>query len=84
PLTTINQQNLQRVSYSHYPWRNIRVDRFAAAVSRPAGFAVALEMPKQPLMRGAALTIPVLIERQPGFDQPLEVQCEYDTRCRFC
>lgn len=76
PLTTINQQNLQRVSYSHYPWRNIRVDRFAAAVSRPAGFAVALEMPKQPLMRGAALTIPVLIERQPGFDQPLEVQCE--------
>jgi len=76
PLVTINQQNLQRVSYSHYPWRNIRVDRFAAAVSRPAGFAVALDMPKQPLMRGAALTIPVRIDREPGFDQPLELQCE--------
>ena len=76
PLVTINQQNLQRVSYSHYPWRNIRVDRFAAAVSQPAGFAVELDMPKAPLMRGAELTIPVRIIRQQGFDEPLEMQCE--------
>ncbi len=76
PLITVNQQNLQRVSYSHYPWRNIRVDRFAAAVSEPAGFSVELESPKQPLMRGAELTIPVRIVRQPGCDEPLEIQCE--------
>jgi hypothetical protein len=73
---TVNQQNLLRVRYSGYPWRSIRVDRFAAAVSEPAGFAVELEAPKQPLMRGSELTIPVKIVRQPGFDEPLELQCE--------
>ena len=77
PFVTVNQQNLQRVSFSHYPWRNIRVDRFAAAVSKPAGFAVELETPKQPLMRGSQLTIPVRIVRQPWCDEPLEMQCEF-------
>jgi hypothetical protein len=77
PFETVNQQNLQRVSYSHYPWRAIRVDRFAAAVSDPAGFAVELAAPKQPLMRGSELTIPVRILRQPGCDEPLEMQCEF-------
>lgn len=76
PFVTFNQQNLQRVSYSHYPWRNIRVDRFAAAVSEPAGFSVELEPPRQPLMRGSELTIPVRIIREPGCDEPLEIQCE--------
>jgi hypothetical protein len=75
-FVTVNQQNLQRVSYSHYPWRNIRVDRFAAAVSEPAGFTVELDPPAQPLMRGSELTIPVRILRQPGCDEPLEMQCE--------
>jgi len=64
------------VRYSHYPWRSIRVDRFMAAVSDPAGFAVAVESPKQPLMRGSELTIPVKVVREPGFDEPLEMQCE--------
>ena len=77
PFVTVNQQNLQRVSYSHYPWRSIRVDRFVAAVSEPAGFAVRIEAPKQPLMRGSEMTIPVKIERQPGCDEPLEMQCEF-------
>jgi len=76
PFETVNQQNLLRVRYSHYPWRSIRVDRFAAAVMEPAGFAVELADPKQPLMRGSELTIPVRIVRQPGFDEPLEMQCE--------
>jgi hypothetical protein len=77
PFATVNQQNLLRVRYSHYPWRSIRVDRFAAAVSEPAGFAVELAAPKQPLMRGSELTIPVTIVREPGFDEPLEMQCEF-------
>ncbi len=77
PFVTVNQQNLQRVSYSHYPWRNIRVDRFAAAVSEPAGFEVILDAPKQQLMRGSELTIPVRIVRQPWCDEPLEIQCEF-------
>ena len=77
PFATVNQQNLQRVSYSHYPWRNIRVDRFVAAVSEPAGFAVELEAPKQPLMRGSEMTIPVRIVRESGCDEPLEMQCEF-------
>jgi hypothetical protein len=77
PFATVNQQNLQRVSYSHYPWRNIRVDRFVAAVSEPAGFAVELEAPKQPLMRGSEMTIPVRIVREAGCDEPLEMQCEF-------
>jgi len=77
PFVTVNQQNLQRVSYSHFPWRNIRVDRFAAAVSEPARFTVELEAPKQPLMRGSEMTIPVRIVRQPGCDEPLEMQCEF-------
>jgi hypothetical protein len=76
PFETVNQQNLLRVRYSHYPWRSIRVDRFVAAVTEPAGFAVEMEAPKQPLMRGSELTIPVRIVRQPGFDEPLEMQCE--------
>lgn len=77
PFATVNQQNLLRVRYSHYPWRSIRVDRFLAAVSEPAGFAVTLAAPKQPLMRGSELTVPVKIVRQPGFDEPLEMQCEF-------
>lgn len=77
PFATVNQQNLLRVRYSHYPWRSIRVDRFAAAVSEPAGFAVELAAPQQPLMRGSELTIPVKIMREPGFDEPLEMQCEF-------
>ncbi len=77
PFVTVNQQNLQRVSYSHYPWRNIRMDRFAAAVSEPAGFEVELESPKQPLMQGSELTIPVRIVRQPWCEEPLELQCEF-------
>jgi len=77
PFVTVNQQNLQRVSYSHYPWRSIRVDRFVAAVSEPAGFAVELSTPRQPLMRGSELTIPVRIVRQPDSDEPLEMQCEF-------
>jgi hypothetical protein len=77
PFATVNQQNLLRVRYSHYPWRSIRVDRFVAAVSESAGFAVELEAPRQPLMRGSELTIPVTIVRQPGFDEPLEIQCEF-------
>lgn len=76
PFTTVNQQNLQRVSYSHYPWRNIRVDQFAAAVSEPAGFEIHLEAPKQPLMRGSEMTMPLRIVRHPGFEEPLEIQCE--------
>jgi hypothetical protein len=76
PFETVNQQNLLRVRYSHYPWRSIRVDRFAAAVAEPAGFAVEVVAPKQPLMRGSELTIPVRILRQPGVDEPLEMQCE--------
>jgi hypothetical protein len=76
PFVTVNQQNLLRVRYSHYPWRSIRVDRFMAAVSDPAGFAVAVESPQQPLMRGSELTIPVKVVREPGFDEPLEMQCE--------
>jgi hypothetical protein len=76
PFETVNQQNLLRVRYSHYPWRSIRVDRFAAAVTESAGFAVELAAPKQPLMRGSELTIPVRIVRQPGCDEPLEMQCE--------
>lgn len=77
PFATVNQRNLQRVSYSHYPWRNIRVDRFVAAVSEPAGFAVELDAPKQPLMRGSEMKIPVRILRRPGCDEPLEMQCEF-------
>jgi hypothetical protein len=46
-------------------------------VSEPAGFAVELKTPEQPLMRGSELTIPVKIVRQPGFDEPLELQCEF-------
>ncbi|QDT64717.1 PPC domain-containing protein [Calycomorphotria hydatis] len=76
PFVTVNQQNLQRVSYSHFPWRNIQVNHFAMAVSEPAGFAVQLEVPKQPLMRGSEMTIPVLIKRDPEFNEPLEMQCE--------
>lgn len=77
PFPVVNQQNLQRVSYSHYPWRAIRVDRFAVAVSEPAGFAVELAAPKQSLMRGSELTIPIRVVRQPGCDEPLELQCEF-------
>ncbi|MCM2374451.1 serine protease [Aporhodopirellula aestuarii] len=77
PFVTVNQQNLQRVSYSHYPWRNIRVDRFAAAVSEPAGFALELKAPKQPLMRGSEMTIPIRVLREPGFDEAIEIQCEF-------
>jgi hypothetical protein len=57
--------------------RILRVDRFAMAVTDPAAFAIDLVQPTVPVVRGGELAIAVKLTRQPGFDDPVEIQADF-------
>ena len=72
------QQNLPFCSLSSGDaWKTLRLDRFMAAVVEPAPFSIDIDPPSSPIVRGGELTVPVRITRQPGFDEPIEVQCDF-------
>jgi hypothetical protein len=78
PLVTSSQQNVPFANLSGGDaWHPVRLDRYVVAVTHPAAFSITLAPPQVPLVRGAELTLPVKIVRQPGFAEPLEVGCDY-------
>jgi hypothetical protein len=77
-LVTSSQQNVPFANLSGGDaWHPVRLDRYVVAVTHPAAFSVTLDPPRVPVVRGAELTLPVKIVRQPGFTGLLEVGCDY-------
>jgi hypothetical protein len=59
------------------PWHLVFLDRYALAVTDAAPFWVTLAAPKIPLMRGSELLLKAQVERQKGFDGPVEIQTDW-------
>ena len=57
--------------------RTVRLDRFVLAVTDRAPFSIHVLPPTAALVRGGELSIPVKIVRQPGFTEPIEIQCDW-------
>lgn len=53
---------------------NTRVDQLAAAVTEAAPFKVRVVEPKVPLVQGGSMDLQIVAERDPGFDEPINVQ----------
>lgn len=49
-------------------------DHFCVAVTKEAPFKLRLTQPKVPLVQGGSMALEVITERNPGFDQPIELQ----------
>ncbi len=59
------------------PWHFVFLDRYALAVTDPAPFRVKLTAPPIALMQGGELTLNVTVERDKGFDGPIEMQTDW-------
>ncbi len=53
---------------------NTRVDQFCVAVTQEAPFRLQLVEPKVPLVQSGSMALEIVAERQPGFEEPIEVQ----------
>jgi hypothetical protein len=49
------------------------VDKLCVAVTREAPFKLAIVDPKVPLVQGGSMRVEIAAEREPGFDEPIEV-----------
>lgn len=58
-------------------WRTVRLDQFVCSVTEVAPFSVELPPPPAALVRGGELAIPFRIIRRPGFNEPVEFQCDW-------
>ena len=77
-LRTGSQQNLPFINHSGGDaWRTVRLDRFVMAVTEPAPFSIDIVAPQIPIVRGGELAIPVKLTRQPGFDDPIDFNCDF-------
>ena len=77
-LRTGSQQNLPFINHSGGDaWRTVRLDRFVMAVTDPAPFSIDIVAPQIPIVRGGELAIPVKLTRQPGFDDPVDFNCDF-------
>ncbi|MCX7430212.1 MAG: serine protease [Planctomycetia bacterium] len=77
-LRTGSQQNLPFINHSGGDaWRTVRLDRFVMAVTEPSPFSIDIVAPQIPIVRGGELAIPVKLTRQPGFDEPVDFNCDF-------
>lgn len=58
-------------------WRTVRLDRYVFSVTEAAPFSVEIKPPPAALVRGGELAIPVKVIRRPGFNEPIEFQCDW-------
>ena len=78
PLRTGSQQHLPFINHSGGDaWRTVRLDRFVMAVTEPAPFSIDIVPPAIPIVRGGELAIPVKLTRRPGFDEPVDFNCDF-------
>jgi hypothetical protein len=77
-LRTGSQQSLPFINHSGGDaWRTVRLDRFVMAVTEPAPFSIDIVPPTIPVVRGGELSIPVKLTRRPGFDDPVDFNCDF-------
>jgi hypothetical protein len=57
-------------------WRAVKTERYIMAVTDAAPFSITLQEPSGPLVRGGELSIPIKINRSPGFSEPIDFVCE--------
>lgn len=51
-----------------------RVDKLLVAVTEAAPFKLRVEPPKVPIVQGGSMELKVVVERDPGFDEPISVK----------
>jgi len=77
-LRTGSQQSLPFINHSGGDaWRTVRLDRFVMAVTEPAPFSIDVVPPTIPVVRGGELAIPIKLTRRPGFDDPVDFNCDF-------
>ena len=77
-LRTGSQQHLPFINHSGGDaWRTVRLNRFVMAVTEPAPFSIDIVAPQIPIVRGGELAIPVKLTRRPGFDEPVDFNCDF-------
>jgi len=53
---------------------NTRVDQLCVAVVKEAPFRLRIVEPKVPLVQAGSMSLEIVVERDPGFDEPVELQ----------
>ncbi|MDB5387866.1 MAG: peptidase domain protein [Planctomycetaceae bacterium] len=77
-IETSCQQALPFINHSGGDaWRTVRLDRFVLAVTDTAPFTISIAPLSAALVQGGELAIPIKITRRPGFNEPIEFQCEW-------
>lgn len=56
------------------PYYTCQVNRLAMAVTKPAPFRVEIVSPRAPLVRDGTLNLKIKIIREPGFEEPVNLQ----------
>jgi len=81
PSHTIETASMQWVPFINQnggeAWRAVKTDRFIMAVTDAAPFAIELQPPSIPLVRGGELAIPMKLTRRAGFTAPIEFKCDF-------
>jgi hypothetical protein len=81
PAKEIETASVQRVPFVNHSggsyWRAVDLDRFIMAVTDAAPFALELQPPAIPLVRGGELAIPVKLIRRAGFAEPIDFKCDF-------
>lgn len=77
-LESQSQQNIPFINHSGGDaWRTVKLDSYVLAVTDTAPFSIEIKPPPVALVRGGELAIPVKIQRRPGFNDPVEFQCDW-------
>lgn len=58
-------------------WRTVRLDRYVFSITEAAPFSIEIKSPPAALVRGGELAVTVKIIRRPGFNEPVEFQCDW-------
>ena len=62
---------------AQYAWWFVQLDEFALAVVDPAPFRVETSSPSVVIAKNSEVTLDLKIERQPGWNEPLEIQTDW-------
>ncbi len=77
-LVSYTQQSFPFLNHSGgHAWHAIVLDKYALAVTEPAPFSFEVEAPQLPISKNGQLALNVKVKREPGFNGPVEFQCDY-------
>lgn len=60
------------------PFYQVKVDRLAAAVTEAVPFKIEIVQPKAPIVQNGQMQLMVRVQRQPGFNSPVNVRMLFD------